>query len=312
MKSRSKSHQTTKVKDDTKFVRFLRLVKNNFGVAVSIGMGLINFLILITLGVTWLNQNGLSTPVQEYYINVSDYEDDTRFNCNLKEIDGILVCDNREVYGVFSKYDSIELLGAETDNDTFRLEFSYSVPRELYETPDFSIDNLPDEKEVSLLVGLHDKILDKILLSKEVKTIFKFSENDKNLISDTHARWQEEENKRQAEPETKSRQETVSNTPVKTEPVQEESNSEREVEQSISQEEKEKSEFPTEYTAYAMYVCGKKIGLKPGLRYIIRDSYWSGTSYVQIFKAEYPEYGGLQMTCVYHWWLHTALDAHIE
>lgn len=308
MESRSKSHQTAEVKNDTRFTRFLRLVKNNFGVAISIGIGLINFLILIVLCIVWLNQNGSSTPVQEYYINVLDHEYGTRFNCNLKELDGVLACDNREVYGVFSKYDSIELLGAKTDNDTFRLEFSCSVPKEFYETSEFNLDNFPDEKEVSLLIGLHDKILDKILLSKEVKIIFTFDENDKELVSKTHDDWlaKEAENKTEVEIETQAKSAIIQGQAETTT---------SKTEESTTVEVKEESSFPTDSTDMAVGTCIRKaldefnINLYSPYFY---DSYWSGKDYIQTFAIEFPALGGLRIICDYHWKMNFAISVSFD
>lgn len=316
MKNHAKKKKTATNKSKSNKRHYSSTGKKNFNgflkkhksVILPTSVSLISFLVVVIFCIVWSVSNNFVGFTQNYFIDITEDEESLIVNCNLKEIDDSLVCSNKEVYGTFSNYDSVELIGAKTDNNIFKLEFSYSVPKSIYETSDFSLDNLPNETEVNLLVGLHDKILDKILLSKEVKVLYRFDENDRNLISEAHSKWQEK-NEEQAEPETESQAQI--NTSITNRQAE---NEQKTIEETTPQETEEGIEFPAELANDAFDSCYSKLYKETSMllpKYVNIYNYWSGEKYNQTIIIEDPS-RALKIVCNYNWGIKMATSINLD
>lgn len=292
-------------------INFKSFIKKHSNTVIPISICLINFLIIAIFCAAWSIKTNEANPIQNYYIDIFD-KDDLTIDCNLVEYDDSLACASKEIFGTFSKYDSVELVGAEVDEDNFKFEFSYSVPKDFYETVDFNLDNFPDEKEVSHLIGLYDRLLDKTILSKEVKIVYKFSESDKNLISEAHSKWQEGKDNKQAETETQNQAKINGTVQATNDTKREETENEQgESEEHASPE----TEFPAELENRALDSCYRKF-YKETSRAISRQpdvnhNYWSGIPYIQtIVIDDLPQ--GFRVVCSYNWKIGIATSINIE
>lgn len=310
-KSKDNNHSCSQTRKKPKgFNKFFNKHKN---IILPTSISLIGLFVIIIFCITWSISNGFTSFTQSYFINIAE-EGNLVVDCNLTKSNDSLVCNKKEVFGTFSNYDSVELTGAEANGNAFKLEFSYVVPKDSYEVPDFNLDNFQDEIEVSSLIGLHDKILDKILLSKEVRVLYKFNEKDKNLISEAHSKWQEEKEK-QAETESQNQAKTKPNSQINTNSTNEQSeNKQNPIEEITPKKAEEGTEFPAELANDAFDSCYSKLYKETSMllpKYVNIYNYWSGEKYNQTIIIEDPS-RALKIVCNYNWGIKMATSINLD
>lgn len=157
---------------------------------------------------------------RNYYINI---DESYVFDCNARYDGGFSAyCEDRFISGEFSNYDTVEfnwIFSIDINGNKFTKKLYDYIDPSYFQKSDFNIEDLRKGIDKKYSFDLENKILGKIVASKDVKIHYNLSEADLDLVTQLHNKWvadeaekaakaqKEAEERAQREAEEKARRE---------------------------------------------------------------------------------------------------------
>lgn len=148
---------------------------------------------------------------RDYYINTS--EEEYIFECNIDESKiednyySSIPCQEREISGKFSEYETVELQDVSAEGNMFREKINKSISSYEYIKSNFDVEKIDEDLSVTKTFVLYNRRLQKTVASKTITAKYVLTDNDKKIIENRHKQYlkYEEEQKAKREKEEAER-----------------------------------------------------------------------------------------------------------